>query len=862
MRPFHFPTIRSRLVLLGTSSALCLWSHTSLAQSASDTTSHKPAAARPLPMASRSSVAKPNVKSGPKPAASTSSARRQATLTPGVEHGVTPSARMGEGTETVIVTGTREIGKKARDSISPIDIVTARQLAQTGMPSLREALTQLLPSLTMPTGGFDAGALTSAFSLRGLSPNETLVLVDGKRRHTTANIYADPGPQQGSTPVDIDMIPMAAIDHVEVLRDGASAQYGSDAVAGVVNIILKKQSHGFHAQSLSGITAAKDGFEQGIYLDSGAKLTDRGYIHVSGDFVHEDHTFRSAPDLRTGTKINKLLGQPEQTRETVAVKAGYHILDNLEAYAVATYAHRHGEAFQNYRTPGSLASYPAYAAIYPDGYSPIMTMEENDWEVTAGLRGEIDNWHWDLSSVYGRDYNQIGLTNSANLTLSKATGLTPTNFNAQGYSDEQWSNTFDISKAFHIDGWPHAINVAGGASYRYEGYAIGTGSPDSYYGSGSDAFAGTVPANAGHFNRDVIGGYIDVATHLTKNVQLDLAGRYEHYTDVGNTETGKAALRYDPLPWLGLRATISNGFHAPTLAQEYYSAVAVSPTAARGIIGANSPGALANGAAALKPERSTNASGGIVIEPVRKLHLTADVYQINLRDQILPGGNVYGTAALQTLQLNGFTLPAEAAGWGNALSTHWFANVASTRTQGLDLTATYPTSLGPVGRIDWDASINLNRTRLSHEGMDASGGALLTAQSIAYITTAYPRSKMVWGGRFTSSNGKWAIGVHEIRWGQTTSQLTNYGGTTNNTVPDAYAFTAFRNMPRFITNLDMTYRVLPQLAFTLGANNLFDARPSRAPDANRYLGVPQYYMSTSQLGMNGGFYYLKVDVTL
>ncbi|EGE47048.1 Vitamin B12 transporter BtuB [Acetobacter pomorum DM001] len=832
------PANITRPLFLGTTSIFCLLAEPVHAQNES------------------SSLPKQHQTTGKK-APSTSRAPQSTVTAP---HPVAAQPVTG-GTEAVIVTGTREIGKKARDSISPVDIITARQLSETGMPSLREALTQLAPSLTMPTSGYDAGALTSAFSLRGLSPNETLVLVDGKRRHTTANIYADPGPQQGSTPVDVDMIPLAAIDHVEILRDGASAQYGSDAVAGVVNIILKKQDHGFHAQSLTGITASKDGFEQGIYMDGGAKLTDRGYIHVSGDYVHEDHTYRSAPDLRTNTKINKLLGQPEQTRETVAVKAGYHILDNLEAYAVATYAHRHAESFQNYRTASSLDNYPAYAAIYPNGYSPVMTMDENDWEVTAGLRGEIDNWHWDLSSVYGRDYDRIGIANSANLALSTDTGRTPTNFNAQGYNNEQWSNTFDLSKAFHIPGWPYAINVAGGASYRYESYSIGTGSPDSTYSSGSDALQGTVAANAGNYSRDVIGGYIDIATHLAKNVQLDLAGRYEHYTDVGDTETGKAALRYDPLPWLGLRATISNGFHAPTLAQEYYSAVAVSPTAARGIIAANSPGARANGASALKPERSTNVSGGIVLEPVKRLHITADVYQINLRDQILPGGNVYGTDALSALQMNGFTLPADAATWGSSLSTHWFANVASTRTQGLDITATYPTELSPtIGRIDWDVGINLNRTRLTHQSNAADGTPLLTAQSIAYITTAYPRSKMIWGGRFTSSDGKWTVGVHEIRWGQTTSELTDYTGPTNSASVSAYSFTQFHNTPKFVTNLDITYRVMPQLSFTLGANNLFNALPSRVPDSNRYLGVPQYYMSTSQLGINGGFYYLKADV--
>lgn len=771
--------------------------------------------------------------------------------------------RAADSGETVIVTGTRETGKKARDSVSPIDIVSARQLAETGMPDLRDALTQLLPSLTMPTGGFDTGALTDSFSLRGLSPNETLVLVDGKRRHTTANIYADPGPQQGATPVDIDMIPMAAIDHVEILRDGASAQYGSDAVAGVVNVILKKTDHGFHARSISGITASGDGFEQGIYLDGGAKLGSRGYVHVSGDFMHQDHTYRGADDLRTQSKINKLLGQPEQTRESVSITAGYHLTDAIEAYAVATYAHRHAESYQNYRTASSLAAYPAYAAIYPDGYSPLETLDENDWEVTAGLKGDLDHWHWDLSSVYGRDYNNIGLKNSANYSLAAATGQTPTAFAVQGFNNEMWSNTFDLSKSFHIDGWPHAINVAGGATYRYESYAIGTGSLASTYGSGSDALAGTTYQNAGHFNRDVVGGYIDIATHLAKNLQLDLAGRYEHYTDVSDTETGKAALRYDPLPWLGFRGTISNGFHAPTLAQEYYSSVALSPTAARGIIGANSPGALANGATSLKPERSTSATGGIIIEPVRKLHITADVYQINLRDQILPGGNVYGDQAISALNANGFQLPSEAASWSSAsLSTHWFANVASTRTQGLDITATYPTSLGVYGHIDWDVGINLNRTRLTHQGTDAQGNNLLTAQSIAYITTGYPRSKMIWGGRYTSDDGKLTVGLHEIRWGQTTSELTYYTGATNSSALSSTDFLPFRNSPKFVTNLEVTYRVMPKLSFTIGGNNLFDKRPSRVPDGNRYLGVPQYYMSTSQLGMNGGFYYLRADLSL
>lgn len=767
------------------------------------------------------------------------------------------------GEESVIVTGTRETGRKARQSLAPIDVVSAKQISQTGQPNLREALAQLLPSLTMPTAGFDTGALTDSISLRGLNANETLVLVDGKRRHTTANIYSNPGPQQGTTPVDIDMIPMAAIDHVEVLRDGASAQYGSDAVAGVVNIILKKQDHGFHAQSISGITAAKDGFQQGVYLDGGAKLGQRGFVHVSGDFFHTDHTYRSAPDARTGTKVNNVLSQPEQTRESVAIKAGYDLTDSIQAYATGTYAHRHAESYQNYRLPSSVSKYPGYAAQYPWGYSPLITLDEDDYELTAGLKGTFIGWNWDLSTVYGRDFDSIGLKNSANTILETTQGRSPTKFNdVQGFNNSQWTSGLDLSRNFHLSGWPHAINVAGGTSYRYESYSIGAGSADSLAGSGSDALSGTNPGNTGNFNRDVIAGYIDVSTHLTKNWQIDLAGRYEHYTDVGDTENGKISTRYDVSPRLAFRATISNGFHAPTLAQEHYSSLAVSPTAARGLIAVNSAGALQNGASPLKSERSTNVSGGIVMEPFRKLHVTVDVYQINLRDQIMPGGQVYGTQAAAALQTNGFTLP-NTISWQtnpNALSTNWFANVASTRTQGLDLTATYATRLGDIGRIDWDVAINLNRTRLSHQGTNANGGPLLNPQSIAYLTTAYPRSKMIWGGRFTS--GKWTVGVHEIRYGQVTSQLSYYGGAGNTqSLSGSGNYREFKNTPKFITNMEVTYRALPQLAVTLGANNIFDARPSRVPDNNRYLGAPQYYMSTSQLGMNGGFYYLRGDIS-
>ncbi|AAW60188.1 TonB-dependent outer membrane receptor [Gluconobacter oxydans 621H] len=761
------------------------------------------------------------------------------------------------GSEAVVVTGTREFGKKARDSIAPVDIVTNRQLTGTGQPTLRDSLALLLPSLTVPTGGFDAGALTDTISLRGLNPNETLVLVDGKRRHTTANIYADGGPAQGSTPVDIDMIPMSMIDHIEVLRDGASAQYGSDAIAGVVNIILKKQNHGLTMRSNTGITSEGDGFQQGVFIDGGLNLNNRGFVHIGGDFVHQDHTVRSGADNRTNTYVNQLLGQPEQTRESVAINAGYDITDNVQAYASATYAHRHAESYQNYRLASTLAKYPGYAAIYPYGYAPIEALNEDDYELTAGFKGTLAGWHWDVSSVFGRDYDAFDTESSTNVGLYTATGQTPTSFAAQSYNDTQWTNSVDLSRKFRTSFWPYAINVAGGASYRYEAYAIGTGSPASYTYSSSDGFPGTNPANAGKWSRDVAAGYLDISTNLMKHWQIDLAGRVEHYTDVGNTKTGKISTRYDFSPRFAIRGTFSNGFHAPTLAQEHYSALSVSPTAASGIIAANSAGALANGASALKPESSTSAEGGIIVEPIKKLHVTVDVYQIDLRDRIMPGGTIYGSQAYSALQTDGFNLPAGSENWtGSQLATHWFANVANTRTQGLDLTATYPTDFGRYGHADWDVAINLNRTRLRHQATSTTGAALLNAQYVAYLTTAYPRSKIIFGGTWRSARNKWAVSVHEIRYGETTSQLTYYTG------PYTYStshFLEFQNVPKWTTNASVTYNITPKWSATIGGNNIFAKFPSVVPEGNRYLGVPKYYMSTSQLGMNGGYYYLDVS---
>ncbi|MCQ8239799.1 TonB-dependent receptor plug domain-containing protein [Rhizosaccharibacter radicis] len=769
-----------------------------------------------------------------------------------------PGASADAG-EAIIVTGTREFAKKARTSLAPVDIVTSRQLRETGQPDLRDALTQLLPSLTVPTFGFDTGALTDSFSLRGLSPNETLVLVNGKRRHGTANLYSNAGPQQGSTPADIDLIPISAVDHVEVLRDGASAQYGSDAVAGVVNIILKQGPSDANIQSITGAFYKGDGFTQDVSGDKGVALGANGFLHLSGEVRHQDPTNRGAPDSRVSDPnlngdLNKLLGTPENTREVFSANAGYDITERVQAYGFATYGHKYGQSYQNYRLPNSLP------AIYPYGYSPLETLVENDWAITAGLKGDdLFGFRWDASTTYGHDYDTIGVINSANTALFASGGLRQTDFHVADYDAGQWTNNLDLSRAVTLPVLPAPLNIAFGAEQRYETYGLGAGEPNAYLSGGAQALPGLLPALAGNYSRNVYAGYIDLSTQIVPHWQVDLAGRFEHYTDAGDTETGKVSTRYDFSRRFALRATISNGFHAPTLAQEHYSNLNVSPSAASGILPTNSAAARSIGASPLKPERSTTVTGGFTAEPIDRLHVAVDVYQINLRDIITQGGQYNGAAAITALGEAGLILPAGALSNPTGVAARYFANVASTRTQGLDVTATYLTRLGQYGRIDWDAALNINRTRLTHAGTDSRGLPFLSAQNVAYLTSAYPRSKLVAGGRW--SNGRWDFAFHERRVGQTVNELTAYYNLNQSTVSST-RFNQMINQPRFLTDLELGYRISDALHIALGADNAFNAVPSSVPYANRYLGVPRYYTSTSQIGINGGFYYLRLNVTL
>ncbi len=756
-----------------------------------------------------------------------------------------PAAKPAGTLATVVVTGTRKADVKAGESLAPIDVVSAEQLRDSGSGDLRDALVRLLPSLSRQAQAYNASALTNAQSLRGLSPNHVLVLVNGKRRHETANINVSGGLQSGSTGVDLDTIPLAAIERIEVLRDGASAQYGSDAIAGVINVILKSADHGGRLAYDNGRYGDGDGLTQNGGVNGGLRFGESGFLNLSAQFREQARTIRAGIDQRTGHYGNPSIGDPSLHRQALAYNAGVALDDNVELYSFATYTHRSVSSAQIYQLP-SLAP-----RLYPNGFTPRITSDEDDYSLTLGARGGelFGAWDWDLSSTYGADRPEIGMDHSINLALYGETGDSPRSFDLARYKATQWTNNLDLRRDFDLAWLPAPLNFSWGLEQRRELYEVEAGDPWSYYNGGSKALPGQAPATAGQWSRDVLGAYLDLSIALDERWQLETAARYEHYSDFGSTTNGKFATRYQFDPRVALRASVSSGFRAPSLVQEHYTGLSVGPTIALGLLAANSPAAKMLGADELQPEKSTSFNLGLVLSPWENVGLNIDAYQISIRDRIVDSATYSGQEAIDALAAAGISLPASAS----TVSTHYLANGADTRTRGVDITGHYLVALGEYGQVDWELSANFNRTTLRKNHRGANGEPLLNAQQVAWITSSTPRSQVSLGG--TWSRQDWEVSLRLTRYGRTSSELDYTVG------PDAWStekFNHFVNDPKYITDIAARYRLSADLTLTAGADNLFDVRPDKLPAQNTTYGdVLRYDTYASQISFNGAFYYLR-----
>ncbi len=777
--------------------------------------------------------------------------------------------------DEVIVTGTRDYGVKARESTAPVTVISAARLEQTGQSNLLGALQRLDPSYSFNNFGGDLNNLVRSPRLRGLSTNHVLVLVNGKRRHGTANL-ASTTFAKGSAGADIELIPVAAVDHIEILEDGAAAQYGSDAIAGVINIILKNSPDTGGVNALIGSYGPSynsnthgNGLTRNLQVDKGYGLGEQGFLHLSADLTSHLHSNQTGPDrnlyspvprVGPGTAypwvdpntVSAIIGDPAYILGAAGFNSGFKFDNGVELYAFGTGAGRRAESFQNYRAPNWNGAADARVALYPNGFVPAETIHESDWAVTGGVKGGfLDDGRWDLSFTYGADEIDVGINQTANSSLFNDTqaaygaGWTPRQFYVGQYSNSQRTINLDFTKPFSLSFLPSPINVAVGAENRNETYKIVQGDFWSYYKGGPAAWVGIRPTDAGDYSRDVFAGYVDFSTKPLPQWKVDIAGRYETYSDFGDTINGKLSTRYDFSPAFAVRGTVSTGFRAPTLAEEFFSQSTVTPTSANVVLATNSSAASIAGAQPLKPEKSTNISVGVVTEFLPGLHASVDAYQIDIRDRIVSTGGLTGPTALAAIAASGNSV---APGSFGAVS--FFVNGADTRTRGVDVKADYSIDVGADGafRFDFAASF-FETTILSVRDAPAAfnGAPLLDAQARSYITGNVPHAKVIYGGSYLRD--AWTFTLHFTQYG--------YVSSVNSTLTTGTApyYTSVIS-PKLITDLEIGYDFDFGLHAAIGGNNVFGVRPDEAPFPARFFNA-NVLSTFAPYGVNGGYYYAR-----
>lgn len=761
--------------------------------------------------------------------------------------------------DQVIVTGTRVSDRTVAESTSPIDIITPEALEATGTVELATALSRALPSLNFPrpaiTDGTDA---VRPAQLRGLAPDQVLVLVNGKRRHTTALINLNGSQGRGSSPVDINAIPIAAIQRVEVLRDGASAQYGSDAIAGVINIVLKGSADGGSIAARYGQYSAGDGQQGQLSGDAGFALGASGSLHLAAQITRQDQTDRARPFIgaRTATSppagvVVQRYGDPEIEQNAFSYNAQVAAGDAFELYSFGMTSERDALSNGFFRSAGDSRNTPE---IYPNGFLPNIRNVSEDTSGVLGVRGDVGRWGLDASYNYGINHLTFDVENS----LNRSQGVSSqTDFYAGALEVIQNVANIDANTTFDVGWLEYPIAFAMGAEWRREKFNQSPGEPNSYAAGGvplpgggiappgAQVFPGFKPDDAGQYDRTSKAVYVDVEAEVGEKLSLGLAGRYEDYSDFGNTTSGKFSARYAFSPAVALRGTVSTGFRAPSLQQQFFQSTATNfiggvPFDVR-TFSVENPTALALGSEPLRAEESTNVGLGLVLQPADGLYITVDAYQIDVDDRIILSENLIGPAVTTFL---------EGRGIFGVTGGRYFTNAVDTRTRGIDIIGSYGWQLAD-GDFDLTAGYNHNDTKITRIAPNppelTAGG--LDLQRIGRVeqgrvTEGNPDSKLFFGGTWESGN--WRLSSTATRYGEFT--VFNSNPTLDQTFDAEWTL-----------DLSASYLV-NGWNFTIGGDNVLDAYPDEVIFPNS-TGGQLPYSAASPFGFNGAFTYVKVGYT-
>lgn len=763
------------------------------------------------------------------------------------------TAENPDSLETVIVTGTRVTDRTVAESAAPIDIVTPEALEATGTVELATALSRVLPSLNFPRPAISDGTdAVKPAQLRGLAPDQVLVLVNGKRRHTTALINLNDSQGRGSSPVDLNAIPIASIARVEVLRDGASAQYGSDAIAGVINIVLKGGDSGGGISARYGQYTAGDGEQFQLSGDAGIAFGERGFLHLAGQAGHNDQTDRARP--YTGApgaaappydRVVQRYGDPEIEQGAVSYNGEFGVGEHATLYSFGAASNRDVLSNGFFRPAGDPRNIPA---IYPNGFLPQIHNVAKDRSTVAGLRGELgSDWKYDLSYNYGYNKLSFDIQNTLNRSLGPTS---PRQFYAGSLEVTQNVANLDISRPIEAGWLKYPITFAFGAEWREEKFNQSPGELGSYVDGdgpvntppGAQVFPGFKPEDAGHHDRHSGSFYADLEADITDSFAAGIAARYEDYSDFGTTTSGKVSARYAFSDAVALRGTASSGFRAPSLQQQYFQSTATNfiggvPFDVR-TFSVDNPTAIALGAEPLKAEESTNYGLGLVLSPLDGLYVTVDAYRIDIDDRIILSENLIGapvTAFLETRGIFGVT------------GGRYFTNAVDTKTTGVDIVGTYKWVLSS-GEVDWTVGYNYSKTtieKIAPNPPELTAGGL-NLQRIGRveqgrITVGAPRDKILLGAVWNT--GDWSFSGTATRYGEFSA--LNASPALDQT------FGA-----KWTVDLAAAYQ-LDAWNFALGADNIFDAYPDEFYFATSN-GGQLVYPRNAPFGFNGAFVYAKV----
>lgn len=787
--------------------------------------------------------------------------------------------------QAIIVTGTRREGVTYLESARPVDIVSADVLNKQGSSNLNDALRVAVPSLNVQQFvAQDGSAFIRPFSLRGLPPDQTLVLLNNKRRHRSALVQITNQPlAAGAQGSDLSSIPTIAIKSIEVLRDGAAAQYGSDAIAGVINFRLKDDSDGFSMTARYGQFYEGDGEDVTLAANAGFPVAD-GFINLSGEYVRAKPTSRGAqrPDAQALINAgNTAVPVPAQRWGNVNTEAARFLLnaevpasENATVYLFGNYAWSTGNTEFFYRNPVTrtdifrsvpLTNTPGgarftFASLFPGGFTPIFGTDIEDLSLAGGVRGDMGDLQFDLSAIVAQNRVRYELSNTVNPSLGPQS---PTSFNAGKVTQRETQFHADFVYPLEI-GLAEPLNVAFGAEYRREAFEITAGEVASWQAGpfaraldpdngnqpiglavGSSGFPGYAPSSAGTWSRSNWAAYLDVEGDLAEGLNLGVAGRFEDFSDFGSTFNWKVSGRYDITDWMAIRASYSTGFRAPTPGQSNISDVATNIDLVTGGLlltttrPPTDPISQFFGAQPLDREKSKNIAAGLVFDIPGGWVLTADYFNIKVDDRIALTSRIPITAA------DRLAMAAQGIDPGDVQTVRFFGNFFDSRTEGVDFVFSKDWRLGSGTRLGVNASLNYT----INEVTNVRDARAVDRERRIEINSFNPK----WRGSITSTleSGAFSGLLRASYFGKWTDAVPN-------AVPTANAFDQTFGS-EVLVDIEVAYDVTDSVNLAIGANNLLDAYPDRDQrigQQNNGIIYPQF----SPFGFSGGFWYVRANV--